>query len=73
MQVIAPDIEAVKADEFFDDNTVLLDEEEARIVVTPEAVTVSHRYWIVWRELLGDVVRLACYPSGTADNTGAQV
>jgi hypothetical protein len=47
VQVIAPDIEAVKADEFFDDNTVLLGEDEARIVVTPEAVTVSSRFWMV--------------------------
>lgn len=39
MKVIMPDIEAIKADEFFDENTVLVGEDEARLVVTPEAVT----------------------------------
>lgn len=42
VQVIVPDIEAIKADEFFDENTVLVGEEEARIVITPEAVTVCY-------------------------------
>lgn len=40
MKVIMPDIEAIKADEFFDEDTVLVGEDEARLVVTPEAVTV---------------------------------
>jgi hypothetical protein len=42
IKVTPPSIEAIKEEGFFEDDVVLVPEEEARLVITPQAVQVSH-------------------------------
>jgi hypothetical protein len=42
IKVTPPSIEAIKEEGFFEDDVVLLPEEEARLVITPQAVQVGH-------------------------------
>jgi len=41
IKVTPPSIEAIKEEGFFEDDVVLVPEEEARLVITPQAVQVS--------------------------------